>query len=340
MKKILFALCLLLFVSCTRDVVLVLPPVSPRLVLNASVSPDTDVTAFLSKSWFVLDTVTDDGVEDGSIQVFINDRLQGRMQPVSDSRFTGRYVLPGCRVRAGDRLRLEAEAGGFDRVGGETVIPDPVEVLSVDTVRLTRFGYGGYEYPSIRLYVRFRDKPDKRNYYRLIIEKQTEFQKGDSVITCSSMYRSELNYTDWLGVVYEDPVFRSTVTNPVIEQLDGTTCRGTFTDDMFDGKDYTVRSSFWPVDSSFKGDSVTTTVHYDIRLMAISEEYYRYLVVIRNFSISLGDAYLDGLVEPTATYTNVEGGFGIVAGCQLAHRRFTMPFGDKEPSWNPFAVYD
>ena len=310
MKKILFALCLLLFVSCTRDVVLVLPPVSPRLVLNASVSPDTDVTAFLSKSWFVLDTVTDDGVEDGSIQVFINDRLQGCMQPVSDSRFTGRYVLPGCRVRAGDRLRLEAEAGGFDPVGGETVIPDPVEVLSVDTVRFTRFGYGGYEYPSIRLYVRFRDKPDKRNYYRLIIEKQTEFQKGDSVITCSSMYRSELNYTDWLGVVYED------------------------------GKDYTVRSSFWPVDSSFKGDSVTTTVHYDIRLMAISEEYYRYLVVIRNFSISLGDAYLDGLVEPTATYTNVEGGFGIVAGCQLAHRRFTMPFGDKEPSWNPFAVYD
>lgn len=339
MKKMLFALCLLLFASCTRDVVLVLPSVPPRLVLNASVSTDTDVTAFLSKSWFVLDTVTDDGIADGNIQVFINDRLQGRMQPVSDSRFTGQYVLPGCRVRAGDRLRLEAGAGGFDPVGGETVIPDPVEVLSVDTVRFTRFGYGGYEYPSIRLYVRFRDKPDKRNYYRLIIEKLTEFQKGDSVITCSSMYRSEPNYTDWLSVVYEDPVFRSTATNPVIEQLDGTTCRGTFTDDVFDGEDYTVRSTFWPVDNSFKGDSVTATVHYDVRLVAISEEYYRYLVVIRNFSISLGDAYLDGLVEPTATYTNVEGGFGIVAGCQLAHRRFTMPFGDKEPYWNPWQLY-
>lgn len=223
MKKILLVLGLLSLASCTRDVVLVLPPVPPRLVLNASVSPDTDVTAFLSKSWFVLDTVTDDGVGGSNIQVFINDRLQGHMQLVPDSRLTGRYILPGCRVKAGDRLRLEAEAGGFDPVGGETVIPDPVEVLSVDTVRFTRFGYGGYEYPSIRLYVRFRDKPDKRNYYRLIIEKQTEFQKGDSVITCSSMYRSELNYTDWLGVVYEDPVFRSTVTNPVIEQLDGTT---------------------------------------------------------------------------------------------------------------------
>lgn len=62
MKKILLVLGLLSLASCTRDVVLVLPPVPPRLVLNASVSPDTDVTAFLSKSWFVLDTVTDDGV--------------------------------------------------------------------------------------------------------------------------------------------------------------------------------------------------------------------------------------------------------------------------------------
>ena len=51
MKKILFALCLLLFASCTRDVVLVLPPVSPRLVLNASVSPDTDVTACLGHGY-------------------------------------------------------------------------------------------------------------------------------------------------------------------------------------------------------------------------------------------------------------------------------------------------
>lgn len=340
MKKRLFALCLFLFASCTREVVLVLPPVSPRLVLNASVSPDTDVTAFLSKSWFVLDTVTDDGVENGNIQVFINGRLQGGMRPVRDDQFTGRYVLPGCRVKAGDRLRLEAGAEGFASIGGETVIPDPVELLSVDTVRFTRFGPGGLGYPSIRLYVRFRDKPDKRNYYRLIIEKLTEYQKGDSVITCSSMYRSTLGRVSYLNVAYEDPVFRSTVTNPVIEQLDGATCRGTFTDDIFDGEDYTLRSSFWPVDSSFKSDSVTTTVHYDVRIAAISEEYYRYLVVIRNFSISLGDTYLDGLVEPTATYTNVEGGFGIVAGCQLAHRRFTMPYGDEEPSWTPFAVND
>ena len=118
MKKILFALCLLLFASCTRDVVLVLPPVSPRLVLNASVSPDTDVTAFLSKSWFVLDTVTDDGVEDGSIQVFINDRLQGRMQPVSDSR----SVLPALVMEDMNILPYGCMSGSVTSRINETII--------------------------------------------------------------------------------------------------------------------------------------------------------------------------------------------------------------------------
>ena len=170
-------------------------------------------------------------------------------------------------------------------------------------------------------------------------------ESHDAALAAAKFLVSERELMDELGT--DEPCIgkfgllrAGTVCNAVAGEAHVAGSLRVFTDDMFDGKDYTVRSSFWPVDSSFKGDSVTTTVHYDIRLMAISEEYYRYLVVIRNFSISLGDAYLDGLVEPTATYTNVEGGFGIVAGCQLAHRRFTMPFGDKEPSWNPFAVYD
>ena len=149
------------------------------------------------------------------------------------------------------------------------------------------------------------------------------------------MYQTDMYIVEQFNLKYEDPVFRLTTTNPTIEQLDGYTCRGTFPDDTFDGEEYTVRSSFYPVYDSYKGDSVTTIVHYDVRLMTVSSDYYQYLTVVRNLSISLGDAYLDGLVEPTATYTNVKDGFGIVAGCQLYHHRFTMPFGDTEP-WTPF----
>ena len=98
MRNILFIPLLVLLASCTRDVPLDLPRVPPRLVLNAPVTSDADVTAFLSKSWFILDTVTNDGVTGGTIQVYINDRLKGTMQPVTDTKFAGEYVLPGCRA--------------------------------------------------------------------------------------------------------------------------------------------------------------------------------------------------------------------------------------------------
>ena len=47
----------------------------------------------------------------------------------------------------------------------------------------------------------------------------------------------------------------------------------------------------------------------------------------------LGDAYLDGLLEPTAVYSNVTDGFGVVTGYQISTRRLTMPFGDRTHVW-------
>ena len=59
MKKILLLplslLLLFICLSCTRDVILKLDPAPPVLVLNASVTPEREVAAFLSKSWFLLD---------------------------------------------------------------------------------------------------------------------------------------------------------------------------------------------------------------------------------------------------------------------------------------------
>ena len=57
-------------------------------------------------------------------------------------------------------------------------------------------------------------------------------------------------------------------------------------------------------------------VHYDVRLLSISEDYYRYMKIMRGYSITGGGANLGGLRDPADTYSNVENGFGIVAGYQ------------------------
>lgn len=333
---------LLLFTSCVRDVELILDPVPPRLVLNAAVSPDQEVEAFLSESWFLLDSIVPDRVPDATLRLYINDIFRGEMQcsdtPSDTVTPKGRYILPDCRVQEGDRLRLEAEAAGFDPIKAETQIPPSVEIGSLDTLRFI----SSTEYNSTRVLMRvnvgFRDRSGGRNYYRLILSQSAEHWKGDSVRWTSTQLADNYGYYPdyaYLYINYEDPVFY--VTNSVSPTLEnGRYSRGIFSNDLFNGQEYVLKTSLTPVVESYKGDSVTSIVHYDIYLLSISPDYYHYMNVLRNFSINIGDVFIDGLIEPSATYTNVTDGFGIVAGYQISRRRITMPFGTTAPLATPW----
>lgn len=346
MKKRLFILLPLMLhllcSSCLRDVVLKLDPVPPVLVLNASVTPDREVAAFLSKSWFLLDSVPqyllpDKGV---NIDVYVNDTFRGAMQcsdnPSDSTEYKGQYKLSGCYVKAGDKVRLQAEVPGFVPITGETKIPQKSEIAALDTA----FYSNAY---NMYVYLTLRDDPSERNYYRLVVERLAEYHKGDSVMWKSqfcddngsrpSISGDNFDVNDnfffnWLSLTYGDPVFQ-----PDIPSADNNTngfCRGIFSDDLFNGKEYTVTFSLYP-DHSFVTDTLSATVHYDIHLLSISEDYYNYLRVIRNFSILLGDANMNSQLEPTASYSNVTDGFGVVTGYQKSTRRITMPIGSLPP---------
>lgn len=352
MKKILlFPLSLLLLficLSCTRDVILKLDPAPPVLVLNASVTPEREVAAFLSKSWFLLDSVPEYDLPDEGVKVdvYVNDAFRGTMQrsddPADNMAYKGQFRLPGYHVQAGDKVRLEAQAPGFDPVKGETIIPSKTDILSLDTASVITSDYSS---ARTRIYLTLKDDPSVRNYYRLVVERLIEYRKGDKVLWVSSFndngWESPVISGDSVVVAiessnfrlfYDDPAFQQGIPSPALEEYDGTYCRGVLSDEMFEGKEYTLTSSFF-TESSFKNDSIEAIVHYDIHLMSISEAYYNYLKKIRGFSISLGDAFLDGLLEPTAIYSNVTDGFGVVTGYQISTRRLTMPFGDRTHVW-------
>lgn len=343
-KKYLYisSLLLLLFTSCVRDVVLKLDPVPPVLVLNASVTPDQEVAAFLSRSWFLLDSIPEYELPDKDVHlnVYLNDVFRGAMQrsdnPSDTTEYKGQYRLPGCYARTGDRVKLEAEVAGFAPVSAETIIPEKTEIVSLDTI----FYSNSY---NLQLYVTLQDNPSERNYYRLVVERLIEFQKGDSVMWVSSLgdeYFRDKVYGDHISVdphmfsffhpnlAYDDLVFQPDV--PSLNDNGNSFSRGIFTDDLFNGKEYAVACSFTP-NFSFVTDTLSATVHYDIHLLSVSEDYYNYLKVIRNFSIALGDAYTGDLLEPTATYSNVTDGFGVVTGYQKSTRRITMPLSSVPP---------
>ena len=132
-------------VSCVRDVEIDLEDLPDRIVLNASVCPGKEVCAHLSKTWFIMDSVPDFELSDAKVRVYVNDEFQGLMRNDDLSEDSihsrGQYVLPGCFVRQGDRLRIEAEADGYEPVSGETRIPGRARIYEVDTLSYRSSAY-------------------------------------------------------------------------------------------------------------------------------------------------------------------------------------------------------
>lgn len=244
----------------------------------------------------------------------------------------GQYVLPGCFVKQGDRLRIEADTDGYEPVSGETRIPGRARIYKVDTLS---YRSSAYYAEHLRFSVKIGVETDY--YYRLIVEQILDFRKGDSTRTVTS-FRSLDGYSWYysgFSVDYEDPVFQSFGGSPITNQMDGRYCMGVFT-----GKDMTntdaIKVSVSPVEYSYESDTLSRVVHYDVRLLSISEDYYRYMKIMRGYSITIGDANFGALIEPADTYSNVENGFGIVAGYQEDKSRITMRRDTVPPYWNPW----
>ena len=68
-----------------------------------------------------------------------------------------------------------------------------------------------------------------------------------------------------------------------------------------------IKVSVFPVEYSYESDTLSMDVHYDVRLLSISEDYYRYMKIMEGVlyhdrrRVSFG-----ALIEPADTYSNVE----------------------------------
>lgn len=353
MKRIiLLGLAAILF-SCETETEIRLKPTPSRLVVNASVTSNEDVTAHISRSWSQADKHASPELSEATVEVYVNDEFRGIMvasdNPADTVRAKGLYSLPGTKLNVGDKLSLRVESEGYEPVSGDAIVPPPPHIESVDTISLS----GNHGYGALQLYVQINDPVAERNYYRLVVEKVTDFQKGNETITTRTVasnnrdadsryyvdryvFRSNTNWEN-VFIDYEDPIFRPSEGNPLPEEFESYSSYGTFSDDLIREGTYTLRSVVRSGDLpsySFRGDSVVSTVYYNIHLLSISESYYRFMRAAWHFTLYSWN--LDGLREPIPTFTNVENGYGLISAYQMATYRMTMPFGDIAPRYTPF----
>lgn len=200
------------------------------------------------------------------------------------SEETGYYFYAESELRAGQHLRVEAEADGYVSSYAETVVPDNIQELDMT--------FNKKDGQDSRIEVTYPDDPESEDYYGISVMHYVKIQ-GD--------YIPKFEYCDI-----------SIVSNGFGES----DCHKI----KLDGKDVI----FWKDDIetlegrqkmeigvSFPFSGKASTVKYKVCLFKLSPEFYRYY---KGKSDSMNnDFVMSGFAAPTFTYTNVIGGMGILA---------------------------
>lgn len=214
----------------------------------------------------------------------------------------GNYLAyrPG-ELKAGDKIAVEIDHELSGRVYVEETVPELPVILSVDTMRF--FDSEMYSL-FMRSLITIKDRPNERNYYRLLIRRKVLFDEGTKW-----EYLSEM--TDYY--INQDPAL-SSLLDQGMEDYEGNICR-IFSDDLFDGGEYTL-NVYFPL--SYGSSELKEKVDVEIELYAISESLYFYMRSIEQKWNS------DTFSHPVRIYSNVKGGYGILGIQHPLNYRFPV----------------
>ncbi len=257
----------------------------------------------------------------------------------------GQYYAVG-KQKEGDKVSLEASAEGCSTVSASTYIPGKVNV-KLGEVRLEEKSTDGDSYVD-KLEASFQDDASAEDYYFVKVKYKSKggFAMGiakdketslDTVYVYQSYEYYELkdDYSWNFDSLFWYVSSRSlqTASEPIlnkktkldedfgIDDYDFYDNAYIFNDRMINGRNYTLHleADYGSYGNYYDHNFDWTTVFgctYVVELYKITPEYYRFLKSIDDAqSNSWADA---GLMQVTPTYSNVRGGFGVVAGYQVS----------------------
>lgn len=318
----LFICCFIsLFFACENEIPFNFRPQEPQLVVNAVLE------AGKKENLVYLHIITEkktEQVENGSVTVYVNDEKK----EVAEARvmsWTGNEYIKYCTLSTlflpGDRVRLEATAeDGRYQASAEVQMPQPLEeTIQVDTLH-TRLKVGYYIEPCMRFHITLKDRPEEKNYYRLILE---EDDNTSSPFETDIINQEDIVLTDGHLSTADDNEFG--ITDMVIRNKNNVFTDSRFRNTSYTLNIYTTLSRYYNSDKD-KAVEVDTTV----RLLCITEEYYRYL---RAMNCLESDDYNAFFMEPVIIPCNIQGGLGFVGAS--SEQRATVRIIDWLPNQHP-----
>jgi len=165
---------------------------------------------------------------------------------------------------------------------------------------------GWTTYCTINCRLTFRDPPGSENCYRLTVSNKQYYDSINYFINQVWFQKTDLAFGE------------NDQNSGGIIDVGGSNTYGTFTNELFKGRNYPLTFSF-DVSYSFYLDGIPRGGYYryensefTIDLQTISKSYYYYLITSSKYTAD------DLFAEPVQIHSNVEGGTGIVGN--YSHR--------------------
>jgi len=299
--------------SCESVLFIELEESDKLIVVNGAISPDSLVKVQVSRTRHILDNADLTVLDKATVSLFHDDALIENLEYIGN----GFYATSEFKPLIGADYSIRVEHQGLPTVKSNCVIPEPVRIISIDTmsVKDESSGFGYYDYYNegyLQFDLTINDPADQRNYYLLILSADlsgTNWRDTTVRIIDSLYYGGQWNYFPRDSVYMISDVVRFKDIPPFSTEdivLEARTHLGAlFSDQLFDGRSYSFRGQ---IPLYFLGSADSALVSF--RLHSISESYYKYMKSRQKY-YETRDNYL---AVPVIVYNNIESGTGFFGG--------------------------
>lgn len=132
---VLWAFAAIFLSSCDKELDIDLSNMKSKIVMNGIIYPDSlvEIQVSKSRSYFDEDSASAQ-LRNASLKLFVNGTFKEDLVVAPGINSKNKYVTihrSSFRPKIGDKIRIEASAGGFDAVWAETTVPMPPAIESV-----------------------------------------------------------------------------------------------------------------------------------------------------------------------------------------------------------------
>ncbi len=289
-------ICAILCSSCEKSIDYQIENQQSKIVLYTFPMPDSTLKVHLSYTTDILSQKEYEGITNSTLNISLNNELI-----ISDEYPDGEewFSIENVDLSYNDTINIEVDVNDSINVYSNTTIPEPVQIVLIDTVRVLEFNDENIEEEMLQCKLSFFDPSGESNFYQLRVDSYSDIVENST----------NIRQIETVDIVENDKVFISRdYEATLLAEID---YQSTFDDLLFNGQFYSL--TFLIPNSYIENSGLDEKKSLHFYLFSLSNEYYEYIR-----SVSEQDAFReDPFYEQSNVYSNVVNGLGAAAGLSV-----------------------